>query len=154
MKNSFLLLVLLLLATQSTAQNFGSLSRYEFEAAEDYQKNEPKVVECVDFLFKTPADRATESRLIAVQYILKWMEGTPEFSFAIDEKSIELTKDHQELFGLYLAALSKLAIENEGEPYSDLQLHLKAQDMLVDYCSDKSNNIKPSKAIKKLLKKK
>lgn len=135
------------------SQNFKRIAEYEFKTAKDYQKEEATVVQCVNYLYDTPVNLNEAKRAIATQFIMKWMTGTPDYTFEIGPKAIELTNGgSKELFGMYLAALTKVGIENKGKKLSDDKLHQKAQAYLVAYCANSVNKIKASKQIKKLIK--
>lgn len=152
MKKIIFIVIITLFCNTSFGQNFSELAKYEFESAASYKPAESQVLLCANYLFDNPTDKAELNRLNSIQYILKWMTGTPDYTFDIGEKAMELTKGNSDLLGLYMAAMSKVVIEtNEGELTSD-EIYNRAEKILVKYCSDSENKIKPSKKIKKLLK--
>jgi hypothetical protein len=120
----------------------------------DFKSAEPEVLAAANYLFANPADLDKDKRLAATQFIMKWMEGTPDFTFAIDAEAMTLTEGSADLLGLYLAGMTKTVLEHSGEPLFDEELTKKAEQLLVSYVADEKNNIKPNKAIKKLLKQK
>ncbi len=139
----------------SYSQNFQELGQYEFSKVESYQTEQPKVLECANYLFNTPSDKEELNRLTATQYIMKWMEGTPAYTFQIGPEALELTKGNSDLFALYLAGLTKTVLEYNGtDELSSTAIHNASEQLLVEYCSNPANNIKPSKKIKKLIKQK
>ncbi|AXP82538.1 hypothetical protein CJ739_3476 [Mariniflexile rhizosphaerae] len=154
MKKIILILVAsMVLACQvSLAQNFSELANYEFKTPESYKTGESQVLLCANYLFSHPANAAELDRLNATKYILNWMMGTPDYTFAIGANATELTKGSDELFGLYMAALSKVVLEHTGDALPDGDIHNHAEKLLVDYCAVADNHIKPSKRIKKILK--
>lgn len=153
MKNNLLFIALLLSASLCSAQNFEEISKYEFKTAESYETEKGKVLQTANYLFDNPANLYELNRLTALQYIMKWMEGTPEYTFEIGEKAMELTKGNSDLLGLYLAAMSKSVLEHKGESQlTNLEIYQKSETLLVDYCGDANNKMKPSKKIKKILK--
>ena len=81
------------------------------------------------------------------------MEGTPDYTFEIGKEAMDLTKGNNDLLGLYLAAMSKVVLDEKGdEKLSNEQIYNQAEEILVNYCSDPDNKIKPSKKIKKIIK--
>lgn len=155
MKNTLLFLSLLLLVnTTIYSQNFTELADYKFDKTEDYTTAESLVIESANFLFNNPADNDKLNRLSAVQFIMKWMEGTADYTFSIGANVMDLTKGNSDLLGLYLAAMSKTALENKQPKLNDSEISESAKNILVDYCANTANNIKPSKAIKKIIKQK
>jgi len=133
-------------------QNFTELANYEFETKESYKTEENKVLMCANYLFNNPAKQAKLNRLTSIQFIMKWMTGTPDYTFGIGEKAMELTKGNSDLLGLYMAAMSKVVIENEGGKFDNDEIYNQAEEILVSYCSNSDNKMKPSKKIKKILK--
>ena len=153
MKTNVLLIVALFSGLLCNSQNFEEISKYEFKTVESYESEKGTVLKCANYLFDNPANLYELNRLNALQYIMKWMEGTPEYTFEIGEKAMELTKGNSDLLGLYLAAMSKSVIEHKGGPkLTNEEIYKKSEALLVDYCSDSSNKMKPSKKIKKILK--
>ncbi len=136
------------------SQNFSELDNYEFKTVESYTTEQGKVLEAANYLFENPASRALElNRLISIQYIMKWMQGTPDYTFEIGNSALELTKGNSDLLGLYLAAMTKTVLENDDKKLNDETIYRNAEQILVDYCADSKNLTKPSKKIKKLLRK-
>ncbi len=152
MKKIIFIVIITLFCNISFGQNFSELAEFEFESAESYKPAESQVLLCANYLFDNPTNIAELNRLNSIQYIMKWMTGTPDYTFDIGEKAMELTKGNSDLLGLYMAAMSKVVIENNDGKLSSDGLYTRAEKILVDYCSVSENNIKPSKKIKKLLK--
>ena len=125
----------------------------ELKTPEDYKKAEPDVLKAADFLFRTPSKPDTQNRLLAIQFVFKWMEGTDAYTFRLGEPAMTVTKGNQDLLGMYLAGLTKVALENPDKKLSDDELHEKTTQLLAQYCSKKENRLKPSKALKKVIKK-
>jgi hypothetical protein len=152
MKKIILLIVIGFISNLSTGQNFNELDNYEFKSVESYRTEESKVLLCANYLFNNPANKSEMNRLIAIQYIMKWMMGSPDYTFEIGEKSMELTKGNDDLLGLYMPAMSKVVIENKGEKLNNEEIYNQAEEILVNYCSNSDNKMKPSKKIKKIIK--
>ncbi|MCF1421518.1 hypothetical protein [Mangrovimonas futianensis] len=152
MKKSILITLFILAVSYSNAQNFVELANYEFKTPESYQTEKSKVLMCANYLFDNPANKSELNRLSAIQYIMKWMTGTPDYSFEIGEKSMDLTKGNSDLLGLYMAAMSKVVLENEGTILSNDEIYKQSEALLVTYCANSENHMKPSKKIRKILK--
>lgn len=154
MKTCFIYGLAFLLSTSAFSQNFEALSKYEFNEVESYKTEQDKVLECANYLFNNPSNKDELNRLTAIQYIMKWMEGTPAYTFEIGDKAMELTKGNSDLLGLYLAGMTKVVLENKGEALDSSRIHDKTESLLVSYCANSDNKMKPSKKIKKLIKNK
>jgi hypothetical protein len=153
MKNIFSILTLALMLNISYGQNFKELANYEFKVVEDYQTEKGKVLACSNYLFDNPVNKNDLNRLVAIQYILKWMEGTPDYTFEIGEKAMSLTKGNNDLLGLYFAAMSKVVLDEKSEEkLTNDQIYNEAEAILVEYCSNANNKMNPSKKIKKIIK--
>ena len=152
MKKIALLFVFLFTLQFTTSQNFAELGSYEFTTIESYKTEQDKVLQCANYLFTTPANVNELNRLISLQYIMKWMTGTPDYTFEIDTKAMELTKGNDDLLGLYFAAMTKIVLENKGDKLSNEELYNKAENMLVNYCANPDFKMKPSRKIKKIIK--
>lgn len=142
-----------LFAHYTFSQGFKALSEYEFANIESYKTEQNKVLECANFLFNNPSDSQKLNRLTAIQYVMKWMEGTPAYTFEIGPNAMELTKGNSDLLGLLLAGMTKVVLENDGDKLNSNDIYNKAKTLVVDYCANSANKMKPSKKIKKLIKK-
>lgn len=149
---TILFCLLMLPALVNFSQDFKTISEITLDKPGDYEDAEPYVLESANYLFNNPVDKDENNRKIALSLILRWMEGTSH-TFILSEHVTNLTKGSTELFGLYLAGMTKIVLENEGEKLSNDTIYSEVEKMLVDYCKNDQNNIKPSKPIKKLMKK-
>lgn len=132
-------------------QNLTDLDQYPLSSKQDFINAEKKVIECANYLFLNPVKKDDLNRLTAAQFILKWMEGT-DYTFNIDSSAVELTDGNDSLFAMYLAGMSKLVIENPDKKFTDEALHAEVTILLIDYCKVASNNCKPTKKMKKIMK--
>lgn len=152
MKRIIFILLITFYSNPSFGQNFSELANLKFETAESYKPAESQVLMCSNYLFNNPTNKEEMNRLHAIQYIMKWMTGTPDYTFEIGEKAMELTKGNSELLSLYMAAMSKVVIENKGDKLTNDAIYNQSEKILVDYCAVPENKIKPSRKIKTLLK--
>lgn len=133
------------------AQDFSSLATIALTDADAYKKAEPKVMECCDYLLSNSVKTEAANRQLAIQFIVKWMEGTPEYSFEIDETVMRLTSGSKELLPLYLAAMTKAALTNAVEPKSKADLKKETINLFVDYCGNPDHGVKANKELKQLI---
>ena len=151
--NKILVVVAFLFISQATlSQDFMEIGSYEFKTAKSYQEQEDNIVLCANYLFDTPADENGLNRLLATQFILKWMEGTPDYTFDLTSEMADFTKGNDDLFGMLLAGMSKVVLENKGTTLTTDEIFSQTKDLLVAYCANPDNKMKPSKKIKKILK--
>jgi hypothetical protein len=152
MKKIILTLILNLFIISLFGQDYSKLSNETFKSPQSYKNGEEKVLECSNFILNNPYNKNDLNRLNALQYILKWMEGTPDYTFSIGEESMKLTKGKPELMSIYFAAMVKIVLENPDLKSNNNEIQQKAKEKIVEYCSNSENGIKPTKEIKKILK--
>lgn len=152
MKKIIFIVLITLTYTMSFGQNFSELAKTEFKSKESYKPAESQVLTCANYLFNTPANEAELNRLNAIKYIFKWMSGTPVYTFDIGEKAMKLTDGNSDLLGLYMAAMSKVVLENSTQKLSSDEIYAQSEKIVVKYCSIADNKVKPSKKIKQLIK--
>jgi hypothetical protein len=81
-----------------------------------------------------------------MQFIQSWMEKTPDFTFNLNDKILNLCKkDNLLLFNIYLACLTKAAIE---ERKADSH---RAIRLFAAYVQKPENRVKQTARIKKLI---
>jgi len=153
MKKIILSIIIGISAISLFAQDFSELSNTKFKSPEDYKKYQPQILESANYLFNNPFNKKDLNRSIAVQFILKWMEGSPNYTFNIGPEVLKITKGNSNLFSMYLAAMSMTVLTDPNKKLSDKQIQEKATQYMVDYTSKAKNNLKPSKALKKMIKK-
>lgn len=152
MRKILVVVAFMFLFQATFSQNFIEIASYEFETAESYKGQEGNVLLCANYLFDTPSKENEINRLLATQFIFKWMEGTPDYTFDLTSEMSDFTKGNDDLFGILLAGMSKVVIENEGTALTTDEIFAQTKDLLVNYCADTNNKMKPSKSIKKILK--
>jgi hypothetical protein len=152
MKRIIFIALVTLSCTMSFGQNFGELAKTEFKSKESYKPAESQVLICANYLFGNPANQAELNRLSAIKYIFKWMEGTPDYTFDIGANAMKLTDGNSDLLGLYMAAMSKVVLENTNQKLSSDEIYSQSEKIVVKYCSIADNKVKPSKKIKQLIK--
>lgn len=157
MKKTTTLLVFLLVSISSCAQDFTILQKNNFSTVEDFNKMRPEILKLANYILNTPVFPKTENKDIATAYIFTWGEYEIDF-FGIsldDKKSLKLIDGPDELYTIYLVCLSKIALTNPNthRNMTGAEIYDITSKMLAEYCSEKKNKLKPSKALKKIIKK-
>jgi hypothetical protein len=150
-KRALSVICLLFLALSGFSQDFAALANYSFAAKEDYKKAEDKALECATYLIGKPLDQSDPNRLYAVQFLLRWMEGTPDHSFMLDETAVKLSKTNNDLLGVYMAAMVRYAIQNPEQAKDAKATKLNTITSLLTYCENADNKVKLDKELKKML---
>lgn len=151
MKNLMLIFSFILLTVQLQGQDFSKLLTDDLNGAEACKKAEKQVVECCNYLYSNSLKTDADNRQKAIQFVFKWMEATPDFTFDIDENVMTLTGGDKELLSLYLAAMAQTAIEMGKENMNKVTLAEKTETKFLTYCNNSDNGVKPNKEIKRRL---
>ena len=146
------MLVFSLITCYSFSQDYSKLPEYNFNNPEDFKEMEPKVLECANYLFDHSTIENETNRNYALQFILLWMQGTPDYTFSLDKNTMELTKGNNDLLAMYMAGMTKVVLDNRDQDLNSDQIYEKTEALLIDYCSDPANKLKPSRKMKKIVK--
>lgn len=103
---------LFLLSISATAQELPNLKNIKLNKKISYKQAEPTVTKVVDYLFHTLIDKKNKSRNNAGQFLVDWMNGTPDYVFYLEEKESSFFNTDADLLLMYMAALSKFSLEN------------------------------------------
>lgn len=150
MKHLFSLLVFLFSFNFLPAQSLPDYDEITLNKGEDYRTAESALLQAVDFLLNNPIDAEKLDRAKSLQFIIKWMQGTPDYTFNIDASTKRIS-DNLDLIGIYMAAMTKYCIQNPTKATSKEDVKINAWKILLAYCADEKNNVKPSKKIRKLI---
>jgi len=101
--------------TKSDNPDFLKFSEIALNSKADYASAESKALECANYLISTPFDKLNVNREYSKSFLARWMTGTPDFTFNIDELACKLVKQNVSLLSIYLAYTVKYVI---GEKYS------------------------------------
>ena len=152
MKQYFSILFFLLLGQLSFAQNLPDYTNIKLDKKEDFTKEaNDAALQASNFILSTPLVKDNMDRLKSTQYILRWMTGTPDFTFSIDEEATKIAKKDNDLLGLYLAAMTKYALENPADSKDAVKVKLNAVKSVITYAKNAKNNVKINGEIKKLI---
>ncbi len=146
---SFLFIGFVCLSQLGLAQDYSNLQKIKLKKAKHYAPVHDQVVECANYLFDNPIDPTNLDRMYAGMFVFRWATGSPDFTFTIEEKAGELLKAHPELFFMYMASLSRRAIQQgKVDMKSD---DIKAMNELRTYCLDKKNNIELTEDLRRII---
>lgn len=150
MKRLFFVLVLVFVSAFSFAQNLPNYDAIKLEVKEDYNTAaETAALKAASFLLSTPNEKNSLDRLKSLQYLIKWMSGTPDYSFSLGDPVTKFAKKNEDLLGLYMAAMTKFVLENKADAKDEKKIKLNAVKMLIDYAKDENNKIKINGELKK-----
>ena len=147
---TFILISFSLFTTSLFAQTSPNYADIRLEQASDYKIADSFALQASNFLFTTPFEKDNVQRLRSLSFVIRWMTGTPDYSFTLDEVATKLIKGSDDLLGLYMAAMTKYSLENKESSKDQKLVKLNALTILLNYCENTSNHIKMTKQLKKL----
>ncbi|MEX6690063.1 hypothetical protein QTN47_21320 [Danxiaibacter flavus] len=152
MKTLILGLLFGLLCKFSFAQNLPAFETIKLDVKEDYDSSaNSAALKASNYLLSTPFDNKNIDRLKSTQYLIKWMTGTPDYHFVLDEQAVKFAKKDDDLLVLYMAAMTKYVLENKKESTDQNKIKLNATRSIITYAKDSKNNLKINSELKKMI---
>jgi len=143
-------LIALLLPAMMFAQSKG-FDKVPVATAEECKSAEPKVLEAANYLIDHPLDCKDKNCEYGRKLIIEWQTNTPDYSFQIDVKIVDLSKGNDMLLGVVMACMTKYALENPADAKDALKMKVGSFNLIADYAAKSTNGVKATKQIKKLL---
>ncbi len=135
----------------SFAQELPDFSTIPIEAKEDFTATaDNAALQAASYLLSTPMDAKNINRLKCTSYVIKWMTGTPDYNFTLDEQATKFAKKNDDLLGLYMAAMTKYSLENKADAKDQNKVKLNAVKSIITYAKDPKNNVKVNGELKKM----
>lgn len=132
------------------SQNLPNFNDIKLDKAIDYKVADSFVLIAANYLLTTPFNKDDIGRLKSLQFVIKWMSGTPDYTFTLDNAATKIMKESDDLLGIYMAAMSKYCLKNKVASKDTKAITLNAVILLLNYCENDNNNIKMTKQLKKL----
>lgn len=108
-----LFLILFIISVQhSFAQELPNLKHVKLNKKAHFKATEQLTLKVVDYLFETPIDKKNRLRTEAGQFLIDWMNGTPDYTFRLDEKETNFFNTDADLILMYMAGLTKYMLNN------------------------------------------
>ena len=152
LKLIFIVLVVCSTSLSCYSQDYSTLKDIVLTGNADFTKAESNVLECSKYILSTPIEKSNLNRLYSIQFLLKWMGGTPDYSFNMDESIGELTNSTPELLGIYMACMSEYVLENKGNAKDDKAVKYNSVLRLLNYCELANNNVTLNEGLIKAIK--
>lgn len=138
MRKGLLLIFLLCSILSSFAQVVPNFKQIKLNKRVHYNDAEPAVISTISYLFNTPIDEKNKSRADAGQFLLKWMNGTPDYTFNLGEQETNYFNTDADLMLMYMAALTQFTLANE-EIKDQKILVLGAMNIVLPYLNKQEN---------------
>ncbi|MBE9585058.1 hypothetical protein IM792_11410 [Mucilaginibacter sp. JRF] len=144
------LLAIAVYCSDAKAQSLPDYSQIKLETKADYNDAaDSAALHSANYVLGTPYLKNDVERLKSLEYMIKWMTGTPKYQFNLDESASAFLGEDDNL-GMYMAALVKVAI-NQPEIKDPKKAGLAATKQVLQYMSDPKNQVKMSKKVKALV---
>jgi hypothetical protein len=115
----------------------------------EYDKMEPTILQCINWLNATPLSIDVEKRTSANAYFMLWLAGTSKVNVVVDGYVLNYTEKNPELMIGFMTGWSKLALEKmETDRF---KLALAGMSNLVYRYKCNMSFFKKDKKLKKLL---
>lgn len=151
MKRIFCICLLSLFAAmQLRAQTMPQFDHMKLASKKDYKLADSTVSQLSAYLLSVPINRDTATRINAAQFLMKWMEGTTEYTFVINENNTRAFIHNTNLMAVYMAALCKTALQYKPGVDSKF-VTLNGTKRLISYISNPANQVKNTKALQELI---
>jgi hypothetical protein len=148
---SILFFVLLGCSVSLYSQDLPDFSQIRLEQGSDYKPAEPAVLQAANYILSTPISKDDLNRALSLQFLLRWMTGTPDYTFSLDGSISKAVTGNPDVLGVYMAALAKYGLENKAVAGDAKKMNLEATKMMLAYCEDSKNNVKLNKTLKKMI---
>jgi hypothetical protein len=152
MKHLFCLVFLILSFNKNFAQTLPNYDEIALVAKEDFNEQaNDAALQAANYLLSTPMDTKNLDRNKSLLYLLKWMAGSPDYSFVLDQQVTKVAKNNDDLLGLYMAAMTKYVLENKAASNNQNMIKLNAFKLIINYAKNANNKVKINKELKKLI---
>jgi hypothetical protein len=153
MKAVFLSLLLVGCLGAASAQDYSKLDSIQLTEKADFARNESLVLECSNYLLSSPIKLVADdaNHLKALQLVIRWMEGTNDYSFNIDESIGKLVEENQTILNIYMACMTKFVLENKDKAKDDAAVKYGSFLLLASYCEDSSKGVKQGNEVANLV---
>jgi hypothetical protein len=149
MKKLLFIFILIATANRLFAQDLPPLDQYKFDKDADYKRADSVILQTANFLLSTPIDQNIPNRQKAGHFVMQWMEGTPEYTFSLDQNAIKYLSDNVDLMLLYMTSMAKYALEAQSNDPKITTLN--GVKILLTYVQQPANNVKKDKNLKRLV---
>jgi len=148
MKKLLLICFLTIAVGNSFAQTLPQLDQIKLKKNKDYKSAEPQVLQTANYVLSIPIDQNKTSRAAAGEFLLKWMDGTQDYTFMLDDVSTKSFLQNTDLTIVYFAAICKYALLNKSHDIKAVALN--GVKGLLDYINNPANNVVKTDEIREL----
>lgn len=139
-----------LVALAANAQTAPNYDNYKLETPADLKAAEGAVLQASDYILSVPFIVDDAQRQNAMAFIIKWMTGTPDYTFTIDSNPAVMGTD-AEMISVYVAAMCKFVLENKSKSTDEAAIKLASWKFVADYVANPAHKVTQTRPLKKLV---
>lgn len=132
MRKGLLFIFLIFIGLSSFSQILPNFKQIKLNKRVHFKEAEPAINLTIAYLFNTPIDKKNKARAEAGQFLLKWMNGTPDYTFYLEEKETSYFNTDADLMLMYMAGLTKFSLENRDVKDQKIKI-LGALNIVLPY---------------------
>jgi hypothetical protein len=137
----FICFITLLTSVKLVAQTVPDFNKIKLKKDKDFKLADSAVLQTSNYLLATPIGQDTTLRLKSAEFLMDWMEGTPDYTFTLNENTTKYYSNDINLMAVYIAALCKAALQNRPDVDTKV-ITISAVKILLAYAGNTSNNVK------------
>jgi hypothetical protein len=146
----FAIVIMILVCSNGFSQTFNEAwAEIKFEHAEDYKVHEGEILQCSNYILSVPMNDF--NRQDALNPLAKWMAGTPDYNFSINEKVTKLNNGNEFVMSVYMSAMAKYVLENNENAKNMEEVELQSFSGMLDYMADRDHKFRITKDIEKAI---
>ncbi len=151
MKKILSILVVLISLTRVWAQEFSVPEKSVLSKPEDYEKYEPIVLQCINWLLVIPINEQPDKRMDANTFIMKWLSGTPKITIDVRPEIVTFMEMNPDLLMVFMCGWTKYALESKDFENA-LSGNLKGVESVMEYYQKNKDNLIKDKNVEKYIK--
>ena len=149
MKKALLTLLVIFLSIAAFSQNIPPVDGVRMETDQDYRNADSLVMQVSRYLLSIPLNNDNHTRLRAGVFLTRWMQGSPQFNVAPNDRVLKYIDSDVDLLSVYYAALCSFVLQYPSVTDSNT-VTLNAAKELVAYMDKSSNHVILTRRLKKL----
>jgi hypothetical protein len=123
---------------------------YSWRTAEDYQRDQERVIEVLKWLCKTPMGEEVKQRSVANAYVMEWLAGTPSLRLELEISPFSLFENYPELLFPFVHGAALYALQRSSQ-VNPPKLHAEGFEVVAQL-AQQSEILSKEAEVKKLIK--
>lgn len=150
MKTTLILFFAFFFAASAFAQKLPQFDNVSLSAKEDYGAADTIAYQAASYILATPFADADANRLQAERFLIKWMTGTPDYTFALGDDILKYFDNSPPLMAVYMAALAQTTLENKQMKDGNA-MNALAVKKFIAYITNSNNQVKMTGKLRKMI---